>query len=320
MPELERNCDGGADEDEHRSGNGHAQRRVPLHELPHELEASVRIGLHSRTGPVGQELAGEGGGIRIALGRVSPERALGDGGQLRGRFRTDHPDRDDVPGTHRLDHLCVVQSLEGRPSRQQLVEHRPEAEHVAPLVDRLEIAPRLLRAHVRRRAQRDAGLGQLRPEVGGGRVARRLGLAAALGQPPVDDHRLAVRAHHHVGGLEVPVHHRPGMGVGHRLGCVDEVREELEPLAQGPALGQRSLERPAPDQLLGGVERAVRTPGELEDGGDARMVQLGGEPRLAKEPGLGGSGASRGLLRSWPGELLERDLPSHEAVERAPDD
>src|SRR4030095_12829862 len=109
---------------------------------------------------------------------------------------------------------------------------------------------------------------------------------------------------------EVPSPARRRWGVAARRGWVDEVREEPEPLAQGPALGQRSLEGPAPDQLLGGVERAVRTPGELEGGGDARMVQRGGEPRLAEEPGLGGSGASRGLVCSGRGELLERNLPS----------
>jgi hypothetical protein len=108
--------------------------------------------------------------------------------------------------------------------------------------------------------------------------------------------------------------------VGHGLGDIDEMGQQLEPLPQRPALGQRSLEGPAPHELLGRVERPVRPLRELVDGGDARMIQLRGEPRLPEEARPGGGRASGGALRSRRGHLLQRHLPTHEAVERAPDD
>jgi hypothetical protein len=272
-----------------------AQCRVPLHELPYQLQGAVRVGRHSRTRHVGLELLGERAGIWIALGRGTPERALGDRGQLGRSFRTERSHGDRTGAKHRLHHLGVVCSLERRSPGQQLVEHRSQGEDVASLVDGLEVASRLLRAHVRRGSEGHPFLGQLRSAVGRGPRPPRLCLAAALGQPPVDDRGLAVRADHHVGRLEIAVDDRLTVCVRHGLGGVDQMRQQLEPLLHRPALGQRSLEGPTPHELLGRVERPVRAPRELVDGGDAGMIQLRGEPRLPEETGLGGGRARGGV-------------------------
>ena len=95
----------------------------------------------------------------------------------------------------------------------------------------LEPAGGLLRAHVRRRAQRRA-----RCVVGSTPRARRgrsvrlrrsrprplQAPADGLGQAPVDHQRLAVGAEHDVARLQVAVQHAPAVGIGDRVADVEE--------------------------------------------------------------------------------------------------
>ena len=129
-------------------------------------------------------------------GRPVPGAALqaggDDGGQLRGQAGQvgglgGQPDQD---VHHRV---AQVGRMPGRREQQG----RPEREHVAGH-GRLPGVPGLLRGHVRGRAQRTPGHGELDP----------------LGRPghPEIDHAGAVGGDEHVRGLQVPVH-QPGLWI-----------------------------------------------------------------------------------------------------------
>jgi hypothetical protein len=94
--------------------------------------------------------------------------------------------------------------LEWRPAGQQLVQHRPQAVHVRRRRQLLASAGRLLRRHVRRRA--DDG-----PRL---RLARAS--TDALGQAEVGDVRLAVFVEQDVGRLQVAVQDAALVRVVHR--------------------------------------------------------------------------------------------------------
>ena len=66
-------------------------------------------------------------------------------------------------------------------------------------------------------------------------------LAQDLGDAPVEQHRLAEGAEHHVLGLQVAVEHAPAVGVGDRLAERDEHLEQSDLLhLAGAGVGLRS--------------------------------------------------------------------------------
>ena len=198
----------------------------------------------------------------------------------------------------------------GRLAGQQLVEQGAERVDVGAGVDVL--APRLLRRHVRGRAHdvSDRGRGRAGPGVGLlDLVVADLALAAAgqvLGQAPVDDHGLAEVADHHVGRLDVAVDDALAVRVGDRLGHREHVRQEGHALVEAALLLDELLERPPRDQLHRVVRIARRPAAGLVHRDDARVLQPGGDERLAHEPGLG----RRRALQ----ELLDGDRPAKQAV------
>ena len=101
---------------------------------------------------------------------------------------------------------CAVAPGVGRLAGEHLVGHRAERVLIGPRVD-VAVAGGLLRAHVVRRAEREAGLGD----------ASATGLGYGQRDAEVGDHRLA-RLEQDVLRLEVAMDHAPGVGVVERAG------------------------------------------------------------------------------------------------------
>jgi hypothetical protein len=176
-----------------------------------------------------------------------------------------------------------------RLAREQLVQHAPQAVHVAPRVERA-LARRLLGAHVLGRAHHEPGLGE--PFL----VAPR-----GEGDAEVGHHRLAL-VQQDVLGLDVAVDQAVGVGVvqggGHlphqAHGLIDgKLRLGREPLPEraAPHVGHDVEQTPA--GLAGVVERQ-----------DVGMVERRGDPDLADEPVGAEHGAQLGP------EHLDGDLPA----------
>ena len=185
----------------------------------------------------------------------------------------------------------------GRLPRQHLVQHAAQCVEIAPAVD-LPLGHRLLRAHVGRRADGEAGLRQALAPGGVDRPGD-----AEVGHP-----RVPAREHD-VLGLDVAVNDPAGMGIAKRLGDLARHLEgvverqlllALHAVAEGLPrdVGHDVVEQP-PAIVGGGLDHAA-----VEEGQDVRMVELGGDGDLAEEP----LGAER------VGELGVEDLDRHRAV------
>ena len=111
----------------------------------------------------------------------------------------------------RGEHLLRRAAAERRAARQQFVRHHAERIDVRPRVG-IRVSRRLLRAHVRRRAERNAHCGEL--------LAPR-GFAQRFGHAEIRHERVTIREHH-VLGLQVAMHHRALVRVRHRVGDVAE--------------------------------------------------------------------------------------------------
>ena len=126
-------------------------------------------------------------------------------------------------------------SASGGMARQDAVKRRTEAVYVARRSHPVQLAHRLLGAHVLRSAQSRAVQGRLhaaagrRPEcpliLDRGRTFSRP--LDRLGQSPVDHQGFAEFAQHHVRRLQVAVEHAPAMGVGHHVANALEMVEQL---------------------------------------------------------------------------------------------
>ncbi len=168
-------------------------------------------------------------------------------------------------------------SRERRASGQQLVAQDAEGVDVHPVIH-VGIGRGLFRRHVGRRAERDAGGGQI---LAAGRFAHRLGHAE------VGDQGVAA-GDQHVVGLDVAVDHALAVGVGQRVGDLGrdpdgvgdrQLAEMVEAVAQVVAVHVRHHV----------VEEARGFAGIVE-GEDVGMLEPGGDLDLAEEA----LGAQRG--------------------------
>jgi hypothetical protein len=103
-----------------------------------------------------------------------------------------------------------------RIARQHLVRQDAQRVDVGPMIG-MWVRRRLLRGHVRRRAECDAGGGQLLPAGC---------LADGLGHSEIRDQRMPARQHH-VLGFDVPMHDARLVRVGERVGYVSKNSRRL---------------------------------------------------------------------------------------------
>ena len=197
---------------------------------------------------------------------VGPE--VGDARRLLEEDLGEHPHRV-LPG-------------ERRPPRQALVEHAPQGEHVDPGVE-IALPPRLLGRHVPRRPHgvalvaRPRRVAQRHPEVDEGGAPGR----------PVREEQVA--------RLEIPVDHPSRVRRRQRLGHPPPERRRVAD-GEPPLPGQPGVEGLAVDPLHRQVERALRGVPVRHVAHHPGRVELGHDPRLFGEAGLG-RGAVQDLER-----------------------
>ena len=293
---ADRQCRG---QQQHRSRERRIGR-MPLHPSPRAFGRRDRAGPDRLAPQIPPQLLGQLGGRGVPLLRRLLQALPADRLQILRQRRVQRPHAgrlllDDLP--NRVDR--------GRPGMRRAaaehrVEHRAERVDVRRRADRRQIALRLLRRHVGRRAEHLAG---------GREVALpAAGLADLLGQPEVGHMRAAFGVEQDVGRLEVAMHHVAGVGVADRVG--DGGRE------LGGLVGR---ERPLADEIgqalaLDQAHREVRPRlmlADLVDRHDPGMVELGGGLGLGAEPA--------NLLSA--GELagedhLQRDQPAERRLPR----
>ena len=215
----------------------------------------------------------------------------------------------------RGDHVGHRPAGEERPAGQHLPQQHAERPHVRASVHRL--AARLLRRHVGRRAEDDAGN---RPGV---RESRRLrhhraedrpsrdSLAQRLGEAEVEHLHLAAGRELDVRGLQVAMD--DALVVGFLEGFGD-LRGDLECLVEGNrAACEPLLEVFALHQF----ERDEELPGRFfqpVDGGDVRVVQRGEQLGLAPE-----SSEALGVLGHFGRQHFDRDIAPQRRVGGAVD-
>ena len=236
----------------------------------------------------------------ILLQAAAQQPANGDGGVSRELT----PVR--VCADDSRDRFRHVGAAEHPPAGEHLVQYAPERPDVGALVD--DLAARLLRAHVRGRAEDDAGRRHR-----GARYRRRRGDGFGGGwrgqrihrfrEAEVEDLHGAITANLDVRGLEVamddalPVRGFQGFRdlPGSWQGLVERNRAPRETLGQVFALDQFH------DERFGGV--ALFHPMDM---GDVRMIQRGERLRFACEPR-----EAVGIV----GEGVREDLEGHVAIE-----
>ena len=245
--------------------------RLPEH--PRAAEQHGRHGVHAAAARDGLELTDDVAGVLRPVARLLGQAAHHQRGECGGSVRAKLGNR-----LRRLAHVGREHAL-WRPSgkdcvpREQLVRRRAQRVDVGAVVH-LRVAGRLLRRHVRRRAD---GRADLREGRAGHRRPRG---ADGLGDAEIEHDGGAAREHHVV-WLDVAMHHAP-------LVCI---RERLRHVAQdADDFGDR--ERAAPDMHAQGLAFHERHGVEGEPVGltcrehrdDVRLLQGGGGPDFALEP------------------------------------
>ena len=196
---------------------------------------------------------------------------------------------------------------EGAASRRQLIEQDAEREQIRARVDRL--AADLLRRHVRHAALQRPGSSHRHrdgPVIGLQRV--RIGLGR-LGEAEVQHLDPALARHHHIGGLQVPVHNALRVRGDERVGHGDHQVQHLR--QRQPAWSDERVEVPPLDQLHGDEECASRLLDGVQ-GDDVGVIESGhrrGFTLEASEP------VRRG--RHSCGQHLDRDVPLEAWIARA---
>ncbi len=123
--------------------------------------------------------------------------------------------------------------------------------------------------------------------------ARSPRLVAQFGHAPVEHHRLAELADHHVVWFDVAVHDAAAMGIGDGLAqpreMIDQPQTFPEPAAFADCLRQGSTRHDAHRV----VERAVRALAEFVHRNDVGVLERASDARLAQKArqGLQSSGA-----------------------------
>ena len=244
---------------------------------------------------VAVEVVGERARRRVAIGGILGQAHAGDRRQVGG-----HPGREPARrgglGVEDLgEQAGEGRRGERRPAGQQLVQRRAEAVDIGAAIDRADVAARLLRRHVRGRAEQRARAGQA---AVGGRLA---------GEAEVGDDRppaaVVGALDEHVGRLDVAVDDAEAVGLVQRDREVAGDRGLVLDRHRRGGLRQRR----AVDEL----EREVRAAGDLADLVDPTHVgvidaRLGA--RLLGEAERGG--------RIDAADQLERDPAAEPAVAR----
>ena len=192
-----------------------------------------------------------------------------------------------------------VRRVEGQLATQHLVRDDAERVQVAPAVD-VAVARGLLRAHERRRADRDAG-------------GREPGAAVAdrTCDAEVRDHRAIARGvEQDVVGLDVAMHHAVLMRVGERVADLPEDAPHLGRI-ECAAIVNALRQRVAVDERHHEEDEAVLLV-DAVDRDDARVRELRRRLRLAKE-----SRTDLGAERELGRQELDRDRALETAILRA---
>ena len=272
---------------------GHGHRRDTPHAAARASHTALqcRPAMRPRRGGRRIQGLGEQRRGRVAVGRDLRERA-----QHRTLYRVGNRAPHDRRRRHHVQRVARDDRLSGgarerRLAHQHLVHDAREAVFVAAPVDFVR-ASGLLGAHVRRRPEDGAGLGEVPA------LSRR---AHRAGDTEVRHHGRAARQHD-VLGLDVAVHHPVAVRVGQRA-------RHLGGDAERVFLGQLFLARQAVAQGFpfdvrhDVIEEAGRGAGVVQRQ-DVGMLQPGGGLDLAQKP----LGAER------RGELGVEDLDRHRSV------
>ena len=154
-----------------------------------------------------------------------------------------------------------------RRAHQHLVEHTPQAVEVRRGAQR--VTHRLFGAHVERRADRGAGLGQLFAGLGGG-----------LGDPEVGDEGVAT-GEQDILWFDVAVDDVPFVGVPQGVGDLQRDMNRVVDRELGLAVEPVAQRFPF-DERHDVVEQAVGLPGIVETE-DVRVLELGGHANFTVE-------------------------------------
>jgi hypothetical protein len=257
--------------------------------------AEDRVDRRDVRGGVGVALLG-------ALGQAARDELL-DRGRHRRRGAAQHRRqrvahrRRRPGGVHRQD-LELVVRVERRPAADHLVGHHRRRVQVGAAVER--VADGLLGRHVDRRAERDAGLGQLDAVVD-------LAAADDLGDAEVEDLgevRVAVLGHQvDVLGLDVAVDDAGGVGVAQAAQHVAQDRQR--PVRRDRRVGVHQIaERSAVEELHHQEQRAVLELAEIRDVDAVGVIDAPDRDGLALEPA-----AQLGHRRQGGVEQLDRHRP-----------
>jgi RNA polymerase sigma-70 factor (ECF subfamily) len=164
---------------------------------------------------------------------------------------------------------------------ERVDERERERVLIAARIDRAAL--RLLRRHVRRRADDGIGVRQHRVHARGARrrCALHLRCAEPAREPEVGDLRDAVGADEHVRRLEVAVHEAGAMRGREPGAGLAEHREDL--VSRARTLDDPRVER-LPRDVLHRQEHAIAVLADVEDLDDVRMRQLRHRLRFAPHP------------------------------------
>ena len=211
-----------------------SQRSFHLVERPHLIAAIADIGQPGldlgRQGARGEPNRSSGR-TAIAFKQMASSAGRSRGGAAEGR-------EDSRAGHGRgLGHISIGER--GVPD-EQAVERCAQPIDIARRPDLIEVARRLLRAHVPRRSHRGAGERQRGiPRAGRSPAPPALGGfldRQRLGDSPINDERLTEWAEHDVFWLQVPVHDPSAMCIGDRVARGDKALQQ-------PAKGHFTLTR-----------------------------------------------------------------------------